>query len=260
MAPTMKGTPVARYGSLPRLPWASPTFDDMNMTPVHPIRDPSYMDLPAGVATELYRGPRYEKQPMHVEAASAEWATVYQKPHVPTRGERIRANRAATTAAMEWKAEAGGWVQKPSKEWVNRPTPNGEAVWTNWGVDRGWERPRTAPNLNIGGTPKYPKPAEKPTGVAAALAILKEPYGASPDARKVNAKYADGISRPPWMAPLPDYMLAQPETPESSKAMFKGPDVYEVPMAPGTNVAVRGGSWPVKMTVPPDGSPTSVMH
>ena len=61
------------------------------------------------------------------------------------------------------------------------------------------------------------------------------------------------------MAPLPDYMLAQPETPESSKAMFKGPDVYEVPMAPGTNVAVRGGSWPVKMTVPPDGSPTSVM-
>ena len=104
------------------------------------------------------------------------------------------------------------------------------------------------------------KPAEKPTGVAAALAILKEPYGASPDARKVHAKYADGISRPPWMAPLPDYMLAQPETPESSKAMFKGPDVYEVPMAPGTNVAGRGGAWPGKMTVPPDGSPTSVMH
>ena len=140
-----------------------------------------------------------------------------------------------------------------AKQGVGQPA-NAEwqaAVWTNWGVDRGWERPRTAPTSTSAARPNT-KPAEKPTGVAAALPSSRSRTARRQTPRKVNAKYADGISRPPWMAPLPDYMLAQPETPESSKGDVQGPDVYEVPMAPGTNVAVRGGSWPVKMTVPPD--------
>ena len=256
MAPTMKGTPVARYGSLPRLPWASPTFDDMNMTPVHPIRDPSYMDLPAGVATELYRGPRYEKQPMHVEAASAEWATVYQKPHVPTRGERIRANRAARSA-MEWKAEAGGWVQKQG---VGQPA-NAEwrGCWTNWGVDRGWGGRGPRPTSTSTARPNTRRPRSRP-----ASQRPRHPQGA---VRRVARRTEGERQARRWhQPPAVDGSAAGLHARTARDAGVVKGDVqatftrFRCAMAPGTNVAVRGGSWPVKMTVPPDGSPTSVMH
>lgn len=187
------------------------------------MTDPSSIFLPAGAPTELYRGPRYQKQAAPEEEPYGKWV-----PGVPTVAARARSYR-KKTENMVFSTERGGWVDGATKSWSNRPTAVGNSILTNWSPDVG------VPNFNVKGT--------SPASMAPAASYSVAPPGTFDGVS--SGKYARGISRRPWSAPRWD------ETDVASDSVLE-PTTYPVQTAAGTNVLLRGGSWPVQMTVPPD--------
>jgi hypothetical protein len=193
---------------------------------------------------------RYQKQAAPEEEPYGKWV-----PGVPTVAARARSYR-KKTENMVFSTERGGWVDGATKSWSNRPTAVGNSILTNWSPDVGvpnFVRARVSSNhrdahdlrrmtasvvsrrQNVKGT--------SPASMAPAASYSVAPPGTFDGVS--SGKYARGISRRPWSAPRWD------ETDVASDSVLE-PTTYPVQTAAGTNVLLRGGSWPVQMTVPPD--------
>jgi hypothetical protein len=250
--------PSVRYGTLARRPWESPSFEEVGAAVTKDSanvavrqRDPSSRGMPAGVPSELYRGPRHQKKIVPPPPPPP--------PHgsVPLVAQRVRVQSGRPETVLEHAAQEntgvpqmvfdvsrGGWVQPEGARWSNQPTPMGDAVLTRWSPDTG------APNRNVkSNAPRYHAVAVE-QGPVQAQTTNAPPgtydgvasRGVDSTAVRSAGKYARGITVPPWAPP--------PMGEYTEDVDVHQRDVYRAPKAPGTDVTLRGGSWPTQMTVP----------
>lgn len=226
MPVSMSGSgPRVRYGTLARLPWESPAFEEVGVsagmehggpqTVWERRKDPSSRIMPAGAPSELYRGPRYQApavpqyQNLTTEAPPPEVTAQAGRGCV----HRVRVNSTLMRAEEIFDPNRGGWVLPEGMHWENQPSAKMAIA---------------AANRHARSIAPPPAPSNAPAGTYSGVA-----------SRVPNQKYAKGITVPPF-APPPMGVYQEPGPPTCA---------YSIPNAPGTSVPLRGGSWPVDQTV-----------
>ena len=189
---------------------------------------------PAGAPTELYRGPRYAKP-----AAPPQAAPPPAPAHVRPAMQRVRDTRNGCESLV-WSIDKGGWHQPPGAKWSNQPSAVGENFHTRWAPPDTLEK--GVPNLNVRTSNRGLLPQQAPSP-APASSYSVAPPGTFDGVQARADKYAGGDGKYPWAPPRHDYdqLWAEPFAPPGMGS----------PKAAGTSVTLRGGSWPVDMTVPP---------